>query len=51
MTASEEMTGRTIVLVSHDADLLENVVEETIVLRNKTLKYFEGSESGSKLIS
>lgn len=34
---------RTLVLISHDQDFLSNVVEETIILRNKTLKYFEGT--------
>ncbi|KAJ7223921.1 P-loop containing nucleoside triphosphate hydrolase protein [Mycena rebaudengoi] len=34
---------RTLVLISHDQDFLNNVVEETIILRNKTLKYFEGT--------
>ncbi|KAJ7734035.1 P-loop containing nucleoside triphosphate hydrolase protein [Mycena maculata] len=35
--------SRTLVLVSHDQDFLNNVVEETIILRNKTLEYFEGT--------
>jgi ATP-binding cassette subfamily F protein 3 len=34
---------RTLVLISHDQDFLNNVVEETIILRNKTLRYFEGT--------
>ena len=34
---------RTIVLTSHDQVFLNNVVEETIILRDKTLKYFEGT--------
>ncbi|KAI0091739.1 P-loop containing nucleoside triphosphate hydrolase protein [Irpex rosettiformis] len=39
------LTGqeRTIVLTSHDQVFLNNVVEETIILRDKTLKYFEGT--------
>ncbi|KAJ7228264.1 P-loop containing nucleoside triphosphate hydrolase protein [Mycena pura] len=35
--------SRTLVLVSHDQEFLNNVVEETIILRNKTLEYFEGT--------
>jgi ATPase subunit of ABC transporter with duplicated ATPase domains len=31
------------VLISHDQAFLNNVVEETIILRNKTLEYFEGT--------
>ncbi|KAI0343208.1 P-loop containing nucleoside triphosphate hydrolase protein [Trametopsis cervina] len=34
---------RTLVLTSHDQVFLNNVVEETIILRDKTLKYFEGT--------
>ncbi|KAJ7831894.1 P-loop containing nucleoside triphosphate hydrolase protein [Mycena leptocephala] len=35
--------SRTLVLISHDQDFLNNVVEESIILRNKTLEYFEGT--------
>ncbi|KAJ6539742.1 P-loop containing nucleoside triphosphate hydrolase protein [Mycena capillaripes] len=35
--------SRTLVLISHDQEFLNNVVEETIILRNKTLEYFEGT--------
>ncbi|KAF8213955.1 P-loop containing nucleoside triphosphate hydrolase protein [Mycena galopus ATCC 62051] len=35
--------SRTLVLISHDQDFLNNVVEETIILRNKKLEYFEGT--------
>ncbi|KAJ6482821.1 P-loop containing nucleoside triphosphate hydrolase protein [Mycena vitilis] len=35
--------SRTLVLISHDQDFLNNVVEETIILRNKSLEYFEGT--------
>lgn len=35
--------ARTLVLISHDQVFLDNVAEETIVLRNKTLRYFEGT--------
>ncbi|KAJ7368722.1 P-loop containing nucleoside triphosphate hydrolase protein [Mycena albidolilacea] len=35
--------SRTLVLISHDQAFLNNVVEETIILRNKTLEYFEGT--------
>ena len=34
---------RTLVLTSHDQVFLNNVVEETIVLRDRTLRYFEGT--------
>ena len=34
---------RTLVLTSHDQVFLNNVVEETIILRDKTLRYFEGT--------
>ncbi|KAK4701684.1 hypothetical protein P7C70_g4544, partial [Phenoliferia sp. Uapishka_3] len=34
---------RTLVLISHDQEFLNSTVEETIILRNKTLKYFEGN--------
>ncbi|GAA5936637.1 ABC-F family ATP-binding cassette domain-containing protein [Sporobolomyces koalae] len=34
---------RTLVIVSHDQAFLANVVEETIVLRNSLLCYFEGT--------
>lgn len=35
--------SRTLVVISHDIAFLNNVVEETIVLRNQTLRYFEGT--------
>ncbi|KAJ7068669.1 P-loop containing nucleoside triphosphate hydrolase protein [Mycena amicta] len=35
--------SRTLVLISHDQAFLNNVVEETIVLRNNKLEYFEGT--------
>ncbi|KAL8277263.1 hypothetical protein RQP46_010332 [Phenoliferia psychrophenolica] len=34
---------RTLVLISHDQEFLANTVEETIILRGKTLRYFEGT--------
>ena len=34
---------RTLVLTSHDQVFLNNVVEETIILRDRTLRYFEGT--------
>ncbi|RYE83334.1 MAG: hypothetical protein EOO65_04140 [Methanosarcinales archaeon] len=34
---------RTLLVISHDQAFLTAVVEETIVLRNQTLKYFEGT--------
>ncbi|KAF7332392.1 Iron complex transport system ATP-binding protein [Mycena kentingensis (nom. inval.)] len=34
---------RTLVLISHDQAFLNNVVEETIILRNNKLEYFEGT--------
>ncbi|OAX79582.1 hypothetical protein ACJ72_06095 [Emergomyces africanus] len=36
---------RTLVLVSHDRDFLNNVCEETIILKDKTLAYFRGNLS------
>ncbi|KAF7302027.1 Iron complex transport system ATP-binding protein [Mycena indigotica] len=35
--------SRTLVLISHDQAFLNNVVEETIILRNNKLEYFEGT--------
>ncbi|KAK7062089.1 iron complex transport system ATP-binding protein [Favolaschia claudopus] len=35
--------SRTLVLISHDQAFLNNVVEESIILRNKQLEYFEGT--------
>jgi len=34
---------RTVVITSHDQDFLDNVVDETMYIRNKTLRYFEGT--------
>lgn len=34
---------RTLVLTSHDQVLLNNIVDETIILRDQTLRYFEGT--------
>jgi ATP-binding cassette, subfamily F, member 3 len=39
----------TLVLTSHDRAFLDNVVEETVSLRNKKLHYFEGSPSAMEL--
>ncbi|EEQ86068.2 ABC ATPase [Blastomyces dermatitidis ER-3] len=36
---------RTVVLVSHDRDFLNNMCEETIVLKDQTLSYFRGNLS------
>ncbi|PGG97288.1 hypothetical protein AJ79_09274 [Helicocarpus griseus UAMH5409] len=36
---------RTVVLVSHDRNFLNNVCEETIILRDQTLSYFKGNLS------
>ncbi|KAI5479106.1 Iron complex transport system ATP-binding protein [Pseudohyphozyma bogoriensis] len=33
----------TLLLISHDQEFLNNVVEETIILRHQKLKYFEGN--------
>ena len=38
-----ETDGRTIVIVSHDRSFLSNVTDETIILKEKTLKYHAGS--------
>nr|GAT52830.1 iron complex transport system ATP-binding protein [Mycena chlorophos] len=35
--------SRTLVLISHDQAFLNHVVEETIILRNNKLEYFEGT--------
>lgn len=40
---THEFDDRTLVLTSHDQVFLNNVVEETIILRDKTLRYFEGT--------
>ncbi|KAH8102112.1 P-loop containing nucleoside triphosphate hydrolase protein [Cristinia sonorae] len=40
---TSEFHDRTLVLTSHDQVFLNNVVEETIILRDKTLRYFEGT--------
>ncbi|KAL7414181.1 P-loop containing nucleoside triphosphate hydrolase protein [Mrakia frigida] len=34
---------RTVVITSHDQDFLDNVVDETVYIRGKTLRYFEGT--------
>ncbi|SCV69181.1 BQ2448_2201 [Microbotryum intermedium] len=34
---------RTMVLISHDQEFLNSVVEETIILRHQKLKYFDGT--------
>ncbi|KAG5300421.1 ATP-binding cassette protein [Histoplasma ohiense] len=36
---------RTVILVSHDRDFLNNVCEETIILKDQTLAYFKGNIS------
>ncbi|KAI7856067.1 P-loop containing nucleoside triphosphate hydrolase protein [Circinella umbellata] len=38
-----ETDGQTIVIVSHDRSFLSNVTDETIILKEKTLKYHAGS--------
>ncbi|SCZ97244.1 BZ3500_MvSof-1268-A1-R1_Chr4-2g07084 [Microbotryum saponariae] len=40
---------RTMVLISHDQEFLNSVVEETIVLRNQNLKYFDGTPAAFEL--
>ncbi|KIJ65282.1 hypothetical protein HYDPIDRAFT_111201 [Hydnomerulius pinastri MD-312] len=40
-----EVDGLTLVVVSHDREFLDNVTEETIILRNKTLTYHVGNFS------
>ncbi|TCD63191.1 hypothetical protein EIP91_005858 [Steccherinum ochraceum] len=40
---TNEFSDRTLVLTSHDQVFLNNVVEETIILRDKNLRYFEGT--------
>ncbi|KAK4049385.1 hypothetical protein OIV83_004118 [Microbotryomycetes sp. JL201] len=40
---------RTVVLVSHDQEFLSNIVDETIVLRDASLRYFEGNPAAFQL--
>ncbi len=40
---------RTLVVTSHDQVFLNSVVEETILLRDKTLRYFEGTPRAYEL--
>ncbi|KDE04265.1 hypothetical protein MVLG_05293 [Microbotryum lychnidis-dioicae p1A1 Lamole] len=40
---------RTMVLISHDQEFLNSVVEETIVLRKQKLKYFDGTPAAFEL--
>ncbi|KIO24771.1 hypothetical protein M407DRAFT_15356 [Tulasnella calospora MUT 4182] len=39
------LPGSTVVVISHDRDFLDAITEELIVLRNKTLTYFDGNPS------
>ncbi|KAM0747556.1 P-loop containing nucleoside triphosphate hydrolase protein [Meredithblackwellia eburnea MCA 4105] len=43
LSSSPTTAEQTLVLISHDQEFLNNTVEETIVLRHKGLKYFEGT--------
>lgn len=38
-----ETNGTTIVLVSHDRDFVNNICEETIILKDRKLEYFKGN--------
>lgn len=38
-----ETEGRTVVVVSHDREFLDAVTEETIIFRDKKLKYHAGN--------
>jgi len=40
---SSDDSERTVVITSHDQDFLDNVVEETIYIRDQGLKYFDGT--------
>jgi len=40
-----ETSTKTVVVVSHDRDFIDNISEETIILRDKTLSYFRGNLS------
>lgn len=40
---------RTLVVISHDIAFLNNVVEETIILRNQELRYFEGTPAAFEI--
>ena len=42
---TELSTSAAILIVSHDRDFLDSVCEETIILRDHTLKYFRGNIS------
>ncbi|KAG8945886.1 hypothetical protein FRC04_012246 [Tulasnella sp. 424] len=39
------LSESTVVVISHDRDFLDAITEELIVLRNKTLTYFDGNPS------
>ncbi|KXN86035.1 ABC transporter F family member 3 [Leucoagaricus sp. SymC.cos] len=43
LTQSSETSGQTIVVVSHDRNFLDNVTEETIVFKDRVLKYHAGN--------
>jgi ATP-binding cassette subfamily F protein 3 len=40
---STDESQRTIVITSHDQEFLDNVVEETIYIRDQKLRYFDGT--------
>ena len=40
-----ETRGTTIVIVSHDREFVNNICEETIILRDRKLEYFKGNLS------
>ncbi|GAA5970859.1 hypothetical protein JCM3765_006106 [Sporobolomyces pararoseus] len=40
---------RTLVVISHDQAFLSAIVEETIILRNQSLKYFEGTPAAFEI--
>ncbi|KAG9050986.1 hypothetical protein FS837_000651 [Tulasnella sp. UAMH 9824] len=39
------LPGSTVVVISHDRDFLDAITEELVVLRNKSLTYFDGNPS------
>ena len=45
LVQSKEEAERTVILVSHDRAFLDNVCEEIVIIKDKSLKYFKGNIS------
>ncbi|KAF3481102.1 ATP-binding cassette sub-family F member 3 [Arthroderma uncinatum] len=45
LTRMRELSDKTVVVVSHDREFLNNICEEIIILKDKTLTYFKGNVS------